>query len=536
MTRLWSSGGELNSLTANVEITSLANTPVMESSVIRSGFFSHETSGTGIDAVVYQPVSADTDTGTFFIRVYMRIASLPDADTAILRVLDSGANLSGDIRLTTGGNLQLFQRGSTQVGSNSSALSTNTWYRIELEITPSNAGTGSLRGRLNGIEFAGSASANTDSMHTIRWGKANSATAELYFDDIAINDSTGSFQNSWPGEGKIIHLRPNANGNTVDWSDDVTGDSYTAVNEVTPDDDSTNLLDSGTATHEVELDSSGPIGGSDTINCVQVGFRFNVSSTAGTQPVVVLRIKASSGGTVEESSNITFNTTTWNTNATAAPRNYPLTLYDLPGASTTAWAKSNLDTTQIGVRNTINPTGNAQVSTLWLLVDYTPPTPAGVTLCQFRPGNVEFPTSNPAGLTTRNGHPVLAFNDTTQETVYFTGVMPRSYSGGDIAIYLHSSAASATSGASVWDIAFERIGDGSQDIDSDGFASAQQIGPNPTSATSGNVLIQSVVMTNAQCDSIAAGEAFRIQVRRDPSVDNISGDMELHAIELREVS
>jgi hypothetical protein len=66
-------------------------------------------------------------------------------------------------------------------------------------------------------------------------------TGDWFFDDLAINDNTGSFQNSYPGEGKIIHLKPNAAGDSNGFSVQVGGtvgssNNYTRVNEVTPDD------------------------------------------------------------------------------------------------------------------------------------------------------------------------------------------------------------------------------------------------------------------------------------------------------------
>ena len=85
-----------------------------------------------------------------------------------------------------------------------------------------------------------------------------------------------------------------------------------------------------------------------------------------------MRIKASASGTVEESTSFTTPNSTWYTNDNAAPRNYRLTLYDLPGASTTSWTKADLDTTQIGVRISLNNVNDAYVSTLWLLVDHKP--------------------------------------------------------------------------------------------------------------------------------------------------------------------
>ena len=56
--------------------------------------------------------------------------------------------------------------------------------------------------------------------------------------------------------------------------------------------------------------------------------------------------------------------------ASAAPSIPTLTLYNLPGSSTVLYTKAELDSTQIGVRLTNSPIGLAQVSTLWLLVEY----------------------------------------------------------------------------------------------------------------------------------------------------------------------
>lgn len=160
---------------------------------------------------------------------------------------------------------------------------------------------------------------------------------------------------------------------------------------------------------------------------------------------------------------------------------------------------------------------------------------SGDTLCCFFPQDNEPPSSNFATLDTRNGHLVLDFDTTTQETAIFKGVLPRHYGGGGITVYLHWAATSATTGTIGWDVAFERIGDGSQDIDSDGFATAQTVTAATVPATSGRVDITNVAVTDgANIDSIAVGEAFRLRVRRDVANDTASGDAELLAVELKE--
>lgn len=161
---------------------------------------------------------------------------------------------------------------------------------------------------------------------------------------------------------------------------------------------------------------------------------------------------------------------------------------------------------------------------------------SGQTLLEFTPQANEAPASNFATLDTRNGHLVLDFDAGTDESAIFKAVLPRNYAGGGITAYLHWAASSATSGDVIWNVAFERIGEGQQDIDADGFASAQA-GTATAPGTSGNVDIQAITFTNgAQMDSVAVGELFRLKVTRDAdnASDTMTGDAELIAIELKE--
>jgi hypothetical protein len=161
---------------------------------------------------------------------------------------------------------------------------------------------------------------------------------------------------------------------------------------------------------------------------------------------------------------------------------------------------------------------------------------SGDTLLIFTPANAEFPATNYPTFDTRNNHLVLDFDTTTAETVYFKGVMPQSYSGTTgVTVYIHWAASTATSGTIQWSVAFERIGDSQQDIDSDGFAAVNDTTATTVPATSGHVDITSVAFTDgADMDSVAAGEGFRLSVARDVDGDNATGDAELWAIEIRE--
>ena len=160
---------------------------------------------------------------------------------------------------------------------------------------------------------------------------------------------------------------------------------------------------------------------------------------------------------------------------------------------------------------------------------------SGNTLLIFTPSSGEPPAANFATRSERNAHPILQFDPSTDEAIDFSAIMPRHYAGGGLTVYLHWCAV-ATSGDVVWDVSFERIGEGMQDIDSDGFAAVQSVTATAP-ATSGNVDIASIAFTDgAQMDSIAVGELFRMRVNRDANngSDTMTGDAELLAIEIKE--
>lgn len=161
---------------------------------------------------------------------------------------------------------------------------------------------------------------------------------------------------------------------------------------------------------------------------------------------------------------------------------------------------------------------------------------SGDTLLIFTPLNNEPPSSNPATLDARNQHQVLDFDAATIESAVFTGIMPQHYAGTTgVTVYLHYAMSSATSGDVDWDVAFERIGDQQQDIDSDGFAAVNSVDNTTVPGTSGNVDVVSVPFTDgADMDSVAAGEMFRLKVTRDAASDTAAGDAELLAVEIRE--
>lgn len=145
-------------------------------------------------------------------------------------------------------------------------------------------------------------------------------------------------------------------------------------------------------------------------------------------------------------------------------------------------------------------------------------------------------TSAFATLGLRNGHAILQFDTTTQWSSFFSGKMPQHYAGGNLVVYIAWTAATATTGTIGWDVTFERLNDAGQDIDADGFATAQTVTAATVDGTSGNLKTTNVVCTagSTGTDSIAAGDPFRVRVRRDVANDTAAGNAEISWVEIRE--
>jgi hypothetical protein len=156
----------------------------------------------------------------------------------------------------------------------------------------------------------------------------------------------------------------------------------------------------------------------------------------------------------------------------------------------------------------------------------------------FSPLANEPPASNPATPDLRNSHPVLDFDGATDEEAVFTGVLSNDYGGGGLTIDTFWAFTSATSGSLRVQTAIERIDASSLDIDADSFASFNSAG-GTAPGTSGHVIKVAVThASGAEMDSLAAGELFRLKIRRDADgtsgTDDIATDAELVCVTVRE--
>jgi hypothetical protein len=159
---------------------------------------------------------------------------------------------------------------------------------------------------------------------------------------------------------------------------------------------------------------------------------------------------------------------------------------------------------------------------------------SGNTLFVFTAAHAEPPAANFATFDVRNATLVLEFDQSTDESTVFRGVMPQHYAGGGVTCKIKwYGDTGLTTGDVVWDLSWER---GTTDIDADDFAAVQSV-TSTTNGTSGILTESSIAFTNgAQMDSVVAGDAFRLKLNRDANngSDTMAGDAQVVSVECRE--
>lgn len=181
---------------------------VIDSTVVRTGVKSLKSTDNGNSYIEYTPLGT-ADGETLYARLYFRVTGIPTvASMEIAEFTSAGDATQARVLLQVGGKLALFASasvggGGVQIGITAAPIVVNTWYMLELAEMVSVAGNDYVEARLNSASFASSSGVNRYNSVPNRLLVGNygaSSGFNVYYDDVAINNSRGSSNNSWPGE------------------------------------------------------------------------------------------------------------------------------------------------------------------------------------------------------------------------------------------------------------------------------------------------------------------------------------------------
>jgi hypothetical protein len=161
------------------------------------GSVSMNTVTTGTSALAYAGWTL-ASVASDFSRAYCRFATLPSAQQLFMRYLSSGSQ-SVRVNVTTAGLIEIRNAANTVVGTTTSAISANSWFRVELSVTFS-ATVGAVTLRLyltpdsttisDSLTLSSLALTATASELRFGIGAAMANTSSEFFDDIATEGAT----------------------------------------------------------------------------------------------------------------------------------------------------------------------------------------------------------------------------------------------------------------------------------------------------------------------------------------------------------
>lgn len=254
MARLFTCGFEENNFTATMWSLSTGTTPTIATDQKHSGTYALKCATSGSTALVARYLANVVTAGSLYYRLYLYIANDPSADVSLFENRNQDAATKGVALqyITASQVLRLKNFITATVADFSSTISPATWYRVEIEHAIANVG-GSMTARL----YAGDSTTlveeqsitNEDTLpghiQNNYFGVfLTNSTSEVWFDDIAINDSAdpGDGSNmSWCGPGKIALVYPDTDTATIEWTPNTGTDHANLVDDVpgTPDDATT---------------------------------------------------------------------------------------------------------------------------------------------------------------------------------------------------------------------------------------------------------------------------------------------------------
>lgn len=171
----------------------------------------------------------------------------------IIALIDAGGNTHCTVRMGSDQKLYVTRAGTTLIGPGATTLTINVWYYIEFKVKIDDT-TGTADVRVNGLlDLSGTG------LDTRNGGSASADRVQLgslidntpftgYWDDFYACDSSGSVNNDYLGDIRVVPLYPNGNGATSNLagSDGNSVNNYALVNEVGDNDGDTSYVQSAT--------------------------------------------------------------------------------------------------------------------------------------------------------------------------------------------------------------------------------------------------------------------------------------------------
>jgi hypothetical protein len=266
----------------------------------------------------------------------MALRVWPHVNTRAFAHLYEGANHGINLRVTAAGYIEV-RRGTTVLGTSTSGISFATWFYIELKVLTNNS-TGTVDVKVNGASYISLTNQDTqpgsNAYHTaFRLGDTDGGDL-AQFDDLYFLDGTGSANNDFLGNRKVIALDPNGAGDDSDWTPSA-GSNYQNVDDGGLTDDDTTYNETSTDTHQDLYTYDDLPGAAGSVDGIQI-----LSEVRVTSGQMDIRNVVKSGTTEDAGSGITITDTSWGT---------VVRVVEEDPDTAVAWTPSGVNAAQFGI-------------------------------------------------------------------------------------------------------------------------------------------------------------------------------------------
>jgi len=342
-------------------------------------------------------------TTTLYLRIAMACDVLPVGN--VVRVLGFGPmgannNVLAGIGLNPDGSLTLYQN-LTALSSTAAGVvaADGSWHVYEVKLFINTGAVDTCDIRRDGTTiltatsaaFAEAYGTSATTIGAAVWGVLTTGTAPstwptLRFDDVAVNDSSGASENSWPGGGKVVHLVPISDqARATLWTGGAGGTTslFAAVDNIPPvgvasasATNTSQIEHAGSAAGttdaynaNLQTYTTGGIGASDTIAAVHPVMVHGEDISTGTKLIAIQQISNPAG-----TQSASFEAG----NNAGACGTYPTLWYMDFGPPVYAPTPTLGTSPQLSVIRPETASRVASVCYMALIVDYAPPSAAAL--------------------------------------------------------------------------------------------------------------------------------------------------------------
>ena len=348
----------------NAEFNSTSGTTSIQTSVKRTGDYAFRanptTTNVGYGTMVGLSTTGENTSysvATAYITMYFRVDTIPASnDDPILVFMTSALAVKLELRLNSSGQIAAYDSALSLLGTGSTALSTGTWYRLEISCGTAAGSAGAWEVKINGAsEISGTGTllnVNNSIARLGKWVDRNGNSVDFFYDDVWIDNS------AFIGAHEVKILIPNANGSTMQWTNGTGSSDYQEVDEIPT-----------SATDYVRNPASG--GGEIALFDVQ---DTSTASITGTINALKGMVNMREDTSTTSSTNLRFRSGSTNSDTTALNLNFSFNWYSkLFGTdpdTSSAWTSSGVDGVEIGAIE--NNTLAIRLATAYVTVSYTP--------------------------------------------------------------------------------------------------------------------------------------------------------------------